>query len=95
MGLLFEWDPRKAASNQRKHGVSFLEGATVFGDPLGEIIDDPDHSSAEARFVIIGLSERFRILVVVFTDEREKLRIISAREATIREMSDYEERQSR
>ena len=93
MGLLFAWDPRKATSNQRKHGVSFLEAATVFGDPLGEIIDDPDHSIVEARFVIMGLSERFRILIVVFTDEQEAIRIISAREATIRERREYEERQ--
>ena len=93
MGLLFAWDPRKATRNQRKHGVSFLEEATVFGDPLGEIIDDPDHSIAESRFVIMGMSEKSRILIVVFTDERETVRIISAREATIRERREYEERQ--
>ena len=85
MGLPFKGDPQKATSNQRKHGVSFLEAATVFGDPLGEIIDDPHHSTTEPRFIIMGLSEKFRILVVVFTDESDKIRIVSAREATMRE----------
>lgn len=60
MGLRFEWDPDKAASNLQKHDVSFIEAATVFGDLLGGIIDDPNHSTAEARFIIIGMSEKFR-----------------------------------
>jgi uncharacterized protein len=95
VGLLFEWDPRKAARNLQKHGVSFLEAATVFGDLLGEIIDDPDHSTSESRFMILGMSEKFRLLVVVFTDESEKIRIVSARAATMGERHEYEERQSR
>lgn len=93
MGLRFEWDPGKATSNLLKHGVSFLEAATVFGDPLGEIIDDPDHSTTEARSIIMGVSEKFRLLIVVFTDERDKIRIVSARAATMGERHEYEERQ--
>ena len=93
MGLRFEWDPDKAASNLHKHDVSFLEAATVFGDPLGGIIDDPNHSTTEARLIIIGMSEKFRLLVVVFTEESGTIRIVSARQATKGERHQYEERQ--
>lgn len=59
---------------------SFLEAAPVFGDPLGGIIDDPDHSTTQARFVILGVSEKFPLLVVVFTEENDTIRIVSARQ---------------
>lgn len=91
MSLDFEWDPRKALSNRRKHGVSFEEAATVFADPLALTIHDPLHSEEEDRFVTIGESERLRVLVVVFTERAEKIRIISARFATRRERKQYEE----
>ena len=93
MGLRFEWDPDQADSNLQKHDVSFLEAATVFGDPLGGIIDDPDHSTTEARFLIMGVSEKSRLLVVVFTEENDTIRIISARQASKSERHQYEERQ--
>jgi uncharacterized protein len=69
----------------------FEEAATVFADPFAPTIEDPLHSTEEDRFVILGESERFRILVVVFTDRGDKIRIISARFATRRERKDYEE----
>jgi uncharacterized DUF497 family protein len=89
--MRFEWDEDKAARNIAKHGVSFLEAATVFGDPLSDTFDDPDHSAAEHRFIIFGTSERGRILVVAHTDDRETIRIISAREPTRGERNFYEE----
>lgn len=63
--LHFEWDPAKAAANLRKHGVSFEEAETVFWDERGLLIDDPEHSIGEQRFVLLGLSARLRILIVV------------------------------
>ncbi len=92
MGLRFEWDPEKAKSNYKKHGVSFLEAATVFGDPLAGIRDDPDHSETEERYIIIGMSQSFRIVVVVFAEHGNAIRIISARAATKGERKKYEER---
>ena len=92
--MLFKWDDNKAASNQAKHGVSFEEAATVFGDPLSDTFDDPDHSAKEHRFIIIGTSEQGRMLVVAHTDDGEIVRIISAREPTRRERESYEESQS-
>ncbi len=91
MRLQFEWDARKAASNVAKHGVSFEEAMTVFGDPLGRIVDDPRHSRDETRYVLLGVSERQRMLAVMFTERAESIRIISARGATRRERRDYEE----
>jgi uncharacterized DUF497 family protein len=91
MGLEFEWDDDKAKSNRKKHGVSFEEASTVFGDPLSRTIHDPVHSGEEDRFVTLGESERGRVLVVVFTDRDDRIRIISARVATKRERNDYEE----
>jgi len=87
----FEWDENKAAGNLEKHGVSFEEAATVFGDVLSDTFDDPDHSSEERRFVIIGMSEKGRMLVVSHTDNVETVRIISAREPTRLEREFYEE----
>jgi uncharacterized DUF497 family protein len=87
--MLFEWDPRKAAANLAKHGVSFDEGSTVFGDPLAGTIGDPVHSADEARFITIGRSDQDRVIVVVHTDREDKIRIISARPATRRERRTY------
>jgi uncharacterized protein len=79
----FEWDANKAASNITKHGVSFDEARTVFGDPLEMTISDEDHPE-EARFVSIGRSEPGRLIVVAYTEREDRVRIISAREATPR-----------
>jgi uncharacterized protein len=89
--LAFEWDPRKAALNLAKHLVSFEEAVTVFGDPFGRIADDPRHSEDEVRFVLLGQSDRHRLLVVLFTERGNTLRLISARRATPRERRSYEE----
>lgn len=89
--LRFEWDPRKAARNLAKHGVSFEEAATVFGDPLGRIEDDPRHSVDEKRSVLLGLSGAGRLLAVMFVDRGEAIRLVSARRATPRERRDHEE----
>ncbi len=89
----FDWDSSKAASNLVNHRVSFEEAATVFGDPLSETYDDPDHSIAERRFIIIGTSEQRRLLFVSHTDDGQMIRIISAREPTRGERKYYEENQ--
>ncbi|MBI4409197.1 MAG: BrnT family toxin [Gemmatimonadetes bacterium] len=90
--LSFEWDPTKAAENLKRHGVSFYEAATVFRDPLSIEVPDPDHSVHEERLLLIGASERHRLLVVSFTVRGEnRIRIISARRATPRERRQYEE----
>jgi len=86
----FEWDPEKAASNLRKHGISFVEAATVFFDTLSVTIPDPLHSTQEDRFVITGLSNRQRILVVVHADRGDRIRMISARLASSSERKKYE-----
>jgi uncharacterized protein len=91
MSLKFEWDRRKAVSNLSKHGVSFEEALSVFGDSLARIFDDEDHSADEQREIIIGHSVKERLLVVCFTAQRESVRIFSARRATKRERKDYEE----
>ncbi len=88
--LIFEWDERKAKQNIRKHGVSFEEAATVFGDQFSITIYDPLHSEDEDRFVILGMSSKNRLLVVVHTERRDKIRIISARKATKKERKQYE-----
>lgn len=87
----FEWDPEKAAGNERKHDVSFDEAATVFGDTLSLTIADPGHSDEEDRFVLLGESFRGRLLVIVHTDREDRIRIISARLATRKERRAYEE----
>ena len=81
----------KAAANKRKHGISFDEAATVFADTLAFVFPDQDHSEDETRFLIIGMSETGRILVVSHTDRDERTRIISAREAIRKERIFYEE----
>ncbi len=87
----FEWDPYKAESNLQKHGVSFAEAGTVFGDDLAITVPDPDHSNDEDRFITIGWSKRRRLLMVSYTDRGNRIRIISARELTNAERKDYEE----
>ena len=91
MGYIFEWDPAKAESNWRKHGVTFDEAATVFGDPLSVLMPDPDHSLGEQRFVLLGTSSRPRLLVVAFVERKQRTRLISARKATRGERTRYEE----
>ena len=92
--MILEWDRHKAASNRARHGISFAEAATVFGDPLGRITDDPRHSDAEQRYVILGHSRAMRLVTVMFTERGEAIRIISARRATRQERRDYEEGKS-
>ena len=89
--LAFEWDPRKAALNLAKHAVSFDEAVTAFGDPLARIIDDPAHSMSEQRSILLGRSDRGRLLVVMFTERLQAIRLISARRATPRERRWHEE----
>ena len=74
----FEWDPEKAERNIRKHGVSFDEAASVFGDPLSMTYDDPDHSWDEDRYITIGTSQSERLLILSHTDRGRNIRIISA-----------------
>ena len=90
MGIDFEWDIHKAQTNARKHGVSFEEAATVFGDPLSLTIHDPLHSRSEDRFVTTGQSVRGRLLVVIHTDRGDDIRIISARKVVRHERNAYE-----
>ena len=88
--LLFEWDQNKATKNLRKHGISFEEAATAFGDPFSITIHDPLHSENENRFILLGMSSKIRLLVVVHTDRHGKIRIISARRANKKERRKYE-----
>jgi uncharacterized DUF497 family protein len=87
----FEWDAAKAQRNRHKHGVSFHEAATVLGDPLSVTYPDPDRSTAEQRFITVGVSRTGRVLIVAHTDRGENIRIISARPTTRREREHYEE----
>jgi uncharacterized protein len=86
----FEWDRRKARINLRKHGVSFTEAGTIFGDNLAITVSDPDHSDNEDRYITIGWSDRRRLLIVSHTDRGDRIRIISARELTKAERKEYE-----
>jgi uncharacterized DUF497 family protein len=92
MGALhFEWDERKAAANVKKHGVSFEEAKSAFYDDHAKLIDDPDHSENEDRFVLLGLSSALRLLVVChcYRGDDGVIRIISARKATTKETRFY------
>lgn len=91
MSLKVEWDPAKADSNLRKHGVSFEEAATVLEDRLSITLDDPDHSATEARLLLLGRSAAGRQLIVAITEYDEGVRIISARTMTPRERRAYEQ----
>ena len=89
--LRFEWDERKATINAKKHGVTFEEAQSVFFDDRARLIDDPDHSDNEERFVLLGLSSSLRLLLVCHCYRRtgNVIRIISARKATARESKSY------
>jgi uncharacterized protein len=90
--LKFDWDPKKAASNIKKHGVSFEEAATAFGDPESLTIADPDHSDQEDRWILLGFSSSANLLVVVHTERGDIIRIISARRASKKEQRMYSQR---
>ena len=92
--LGFGWDPDKAAQNRRKHGVSFEEAQTIFSDEFAILIDDPDHSGEEDRFLLLGLSVKLRTLVVAhcYRKADDIVRIISARKATREERDIYNRR---
>ena len=89
----FEWDPVKADLNLHKHGVSFHEAASVFGDALSTTYHDPDHSRSEERYITVGTSQAGRLLIVAHTDRADNVRIISARTTTRKERKDYEEKE--
>ncbi len=89
-GMIFEWDNKKAVANKSKHGISFEEAMTVFGDPLSLTIDDPLHSRDERRYVTIGSSVNKKILVVIHAENDDIFRIIGARLATPKERRNYE-----
>jgi uncharacterized DUF497 family protein len=93
--VTFTWDPKKAQANLRKHRVDFREAATIFGDPLSVTFPDEGHSASERRFLIIGASARGRVLVVSHAEAEGQVRIISARTATRRERTFYEEDESK
>jgi hypothetical protein len=89
--LQFEWDDAKAAGNLQKHGVTFDEASSVFRDPLAKVVPDPTDPSGEDRAIMMGHSDQGRLLLIVFTERADRIRIISAREATRRERHGYEE----
>lgn len=91
MNLTFEWDEEKANENLRKHKYSFEEAKTVFNDPFSMTILDPQHSVRENRYIDIGRSSKGRILVVIYTERKSNIRIISCRKATKSERRVYEE----
>lgn len=88
--MQFRWDSNKDRINRRKHGVSFDEATTIFGDPLAMTISDPDHSVGEERFATLGRTMAGRLVVVSYTDDGDTVRIISAREASSHERKRYE-----
>ena len=90
MGYSFEWDPKKAESNAKDHGVSFDEATTVFGDLLAMNMPDPDHSEGEQRYLVLGMSGTSRLIVVSYAERPPRTRIISARLAAGRERRKYE-----
>lgn len=90
----FEWCPEKDVANFEKHGVTFSEAATVFGDPFEMTIVDPDHSEGEFRFLSIGRSRTGQLLVVAYTERDCRIRIITARPAISREIRHYESQPS-
>ncbi|MGD2179810.1 BrnT family toxin [Lusitaniella coriacea] len=89
--MKFEWDENKAARNLSKHGVEFEEAKTVFDDPLYIDFYDPDHSDEEERYLVVGESQRGRLLIVSYTERKDSIRLISAREVTRSEREFYEE----
>ena len=95
--IRFEWDPRKAAANLQKHGVSFGEAETAFYDDYAAILEDPDHSSDEERFLLLGMSAGLRVLLVVHCvrEGGSIIRLVSARKATRSERAQYDARWKR
>lgn len=91
MALVFSWNLKKESGNWKKHGVTFDEAASAFGDPLSLTIADQDHSYGESRFVLTGLAISGRLLVVAHVERGDNIRIINARLATRRERLAYEE----
>jgi uncharacterized DUF497 family protein len=89
--MQYEWDPKKARQNLRKHRISFDEAVTVFYDPLSATFDDPDHSIDEHRYITIGFSAKGHLLVVAHAERGENVRIISARLTTAHERKKHEE----
>ena len=87
----YEWDEEKAARNLEKHGISFADAATVFNDPLYVDFYDPDHSSDEQRYLVIGMSREGHLVIVSYTERNDVIRLISAREVTSAERKAYEE----
>ncbi|MCX6581982.1 MAG: BrnT family toxin [Candidatus Aminicenantes bacterium] len=88
--MQFEWDPKKARQNIKKHGVSFDEAVTAFYDPLSATFSDPDHSVGEQRYITIGFSSQGLLLVVAHAERKKNIRIISARPATAHERKKHE-----
>jgi uncharacterized protein len=93
MSYIFEWDQKKAQLNLLKHGVGFDEASTVFGDTLALLMPDPDHSIGEMRYILLGMSNQLRLMVVAFTERIPRTRLISARLATKKERGQYEKNQ--
>jgi uncharacterized protein len=93
-GIRFEWDRAKNSINKRKHGVSFEEAETVFSDEHALLINDPEHSDEEERFILLGLSAALRTVVVChcYREKDEVIRIISARKADRSERNHYNRR---
>ncbi len=89
--MIFEWDAKKASTNYRKHGVTFLDAATVFLDPLALTFQDPDHSLEELREITIGHTMKQDLVFVSHCERRGRVRIISARRAKTSERIQYEE----
>lgn len=91
-GLRITWDGRKNTANKWKHGVSFDEAQTVFSDEFARLIPDPDHSEEEDRYILLGRSARLRLLIVChcYREEKDTIRIISARKANRTEQKQYE-----
>lgn len=89
--MKFEWDKQKADTNLKKHGVTFQEAASVFGDVLSITYPDPDHSIRENRFITVGISRFGRVLIISHTDRGKNVRIINARKTTRKEHKYYEE----
>jgi uncharacterized DUF497 family protein len=90
-GLQFVWDEAKATENVRKHRVSFEEGVSVFADENARLKHDPEHSLQEDRFILLGFSEKLRLLVVchAYRENDELIRLISVRKATTNERKQY------
>ena len=89
--MVYEWDPKKAKANLRKHRISFEEAASVFLDPLAVTYPDPDHSEAEFREITVGHSAKLGVIFVSHTQRADRIRIIGARKANARERKQYEE----